>query len=1030
MKKRILKRGFVLALTLIVAMLGQNMLVFADETIEVGDFSVIEDTSNYGKLEVNYYDVEEYPKCEESTLWENYEEYKFYELNTTYTRPAKHGSDNWTKNNTGNIFLDQNDNTIQNAQKITGYIKNKSSETVWIRTFSDDGVRLTIGDMFTSAFKPSTNNKTNGISLEAGEKQPLEIIYFNWGGKGQLSIYALNSSDSAQFIESNEVEESWFATDDSSQEHSVEIRSISVNGTSLDLKDYAFTGEIPYNRNDMMFKPVVENDGTFYYYDGTGFVEYNNESIDFSSTVYFKVMGTHGEFAIYSVDLKEGAPEYTLKWKTSHDEISKKSDESKDVTYEAELYDDLGRIDDANVTYSLDNDTNLTLNDGLVTVSPVVVDGREFTITASSNDIDLICKTKVVLDFKVSYSPLNGTTIEPIYITSGDQIPSSPVVSNDPKLLDGWYIDADKNGVIGDEEIKFNFGNSEYATKVTSDMTLIAKWSDPPANPKTITFDVNGGEPMDESEVSRTGEFGTEVGSLPLPTRAGYDFDGWFALIENERVILTEDSTFDTMIAYAMWTFDPSIEISDAGNGGQKKYFEYGGTELEADINISTGYSGATELSRLLDLDYFIDVIPSLVEDQSLLAALQEELDTENIEYEVVWSLNEGADSTIDPESGLITAALHDESITVTVTLAIKEIESVVTDRVVSSFAPISKTDTLKVAINYTAKQTNDNDEDDEPSNSAPSRTSSTPIVRVSLDADFVELEYGASSEPKLRTFDFTETVKGTDDKRVKWSISSNDYLEIDNEGNVTFIDDVEVPAGLEDFSATVTVKTVDGNKKATAIVVLVEKTPLGAIEFYQPYVFGYPDNTFRPKNSVTRAEVATMFAKILDLNIEYPGSQKFKDVSSDQWYYTYIQAIARTDIFVGEESGNFRPNDAITRAEMATVFAKFWKYLNTTVDSTKVAIKDVDGEHWATEYIYMMYNAGIVTGFPDGSYKPNEPTLREQVVGMINTLIARPENIAPSSKFGDINTSHWAFGNIEAASQIFMQQGNVPIQE
>jgi len=77
-----------------------------------------------------------------------------------------------------------------------------------------------------------------------------------------------------------------------------------------------------------------------------------------------------------------------------------------------------------------------------------------------------------------------------------------------------------------------------------------------------------------------------------------------------------------------------------------------------------------------------------------------------------------------------------------------------------------------------------------------------------------------------------------------------------------------------------------------------------------------------------------------------------------------------------------------------------------------------------------MMYNAGVVTGFTDGSYKPNEPTLREQVVGMINTLIARPENIAPSSKFGDINTSHWAFGNIEAASQIFMQQGNVPIQE
>ncbi len=305
--------------------------------------------------------------------------------------------------------------------------------------------------------------------------------------------------------------------------------------------------------------------------------------------------------------------------------------------------------------------------------------------------------------------------------------------------------------------------------------------------------------------------------------------------------------------------------------------------------------------------------------------------------------------------------------------------------------------------------------------------SSSVPTIKVSLDTDYVELEYGASAAPEMTTYDFEEKVKGTDNKNVKWSISSNDYLRIDQNGVVSFKN--EPPAGLEDFSATVTVTTVDGNKKATARVFLVEQTPLGAIEFYEPYIFGYPDQSFRPGNSVTRAEVATMFAKILKLNIDYPGSQQFSDVSSDQWYYNYVQAIARTGLFVGTPDGKFNPNAPITRAEMSAVFAKFWQYQDITVNSSSAGIKDVNG-HWANEYINMMYNAGIVSGFEDGTFRPNDATLREQVVGMINTLIARPEYVAPVTKFTDITNKHWAYGNIEAASQNFIFQSTIPVQE
>ncbi|WP_240840050.1 S-layer homology domain-containing protein [Acidaminobacter sp. JC074] len=313
------------------------------------------------------------------------------------------------------------------------------------------------------------------------------------------------------------------------------------------------------------------------------------------------------------------------------------------------------------------------------------------------------------------------------------------------------------------------------------------------------------------------------------------------------------------------------------------------------------------------------------------------------------------------------------------------------------------------------------------PSSGSSVSTSSTPTIRVRLNADLVPLEYGASADPDFTTFDFDETVTGTDNKDVTWSISNNDYLEIDQNGVVSFKE--EPPTGVEDFSATVTVTTEDGGKTATARVIIEEKTPLGAIEFYEPYIFGYPDQSFRPQNSVTRAEVATMFAKILKLNLDFPGDQKFSDVNADQWYYTYVQAIARTNIFVGTPDGKFNPNEPITRAEMSAVFAKFWQFQNIYVNSTSAGISDVEG-HWANQYINMMYNAGIVTGFEDGTFRPNDPTLREQVVGMINTLIARPEYFAPVTKFTDITNKHWAYGNIEAASQNFIFQTNIPLPE
>jgi hypothetical protein len=299
------------------------------------------------------------------------------------------------------------------------------------------------------------------------------------------------------------------------------------------------------------------------------------------------------------------------------------------------------------------------------------------------------------------------------------------------------------------------------------------------------------------------------------------------------------------------------------------------------------------------------------------------------------------------------------------------------------------------------------------------------PTVSISLDKDPVELEYGTEADPDFFDYDLTETITGSNDDRVTWSIDDPEIASVDDNGVVTAIKQGET-------TVTVTHVASGDTDSSTVIVFLVgdEEGPLGAVEFYDPYVYGYPDGTFGPERSVTRAEIATMFAKILKLNLDFPGTQKFSDVKEGEWYYEYVQAIARTGLFVGDGDGSFRPNDPISRGEMAVVFAKYWEFLDIEVDDSEVVIPDVDSSQWYSEYVYKMYNAGIVAGFEDGTYRPNDPTLREQVVGMINTLIARPEYRPLVTKYNDITPFHWAYGDIEAATTFFNVETQLPVEE
>lgn len=203
----------------------------------------------------------------------------------------------------------------------------------------------------------------------------------------------------------------------------------------------------------------------------------------------------------------------------------------------------------------------------------------------------------------------------------------------------------------------------------------------------------------------------------------------------------------------------------------------------------------------------------------------------------------------------------------------------------------------------------------------------------------------------------------------------------------------------------------------AAPIAILAdEETPLGFAKFYEPYVTGYNDGTFKPQGAITRAQLAAMFARILKLDTNGAETTHFTDIAADHWAYGSIQATTRIGMFAGYADGRFDPEKPMTRAELAAVISKYWAYSEVKVDGSPTPLTDISG-HWAETPINQVYHAGVITGFEDKTFRPDTVTLREQAVVIINSLIQRPTLSRTVPTFGDVPASHWAYGNIEAAS-------------
>lgn len=183
-------------------------------------------------------------------------------------------------------------------------------------------------------------------------------------------------------------------------------------------------------------------------------------------------------------------------------------------------------------------------------------------------------------------------------------------------------------------------------------------------------------------------------------------------------------------------------------------------------------------------------------------------------------------------------------------------------------------------------------------------------------------------------------------------------------------------------------------------------------------YIQGYPDQTFRPNNSITRAEMASLLYRLQATapKASASGNGSYSDVSATFWAHQAIASMQSTGLMKGLTNGKFAPAQPITRAEMAAIVSR-WQGLSGTGSSFA---NDING-HWAVNDIKRVTTAGLMQGVSPSSFQPDQPLTRAQAVTILNKILEKTANLTAGNKaWKDVPASHWAYADIMEASNSY----------
>ncbi|MDU5275511.1 MAG: S-layer homology domain-containing protein [Peptoniphilus lacydonensis] len=287
-----------------------------------------------------------------------------------------------------------------------------------------------------------------------------------------------------------------------------------------------------------------------------------------------------------------------------------------------------------------------------------------------------------------------------------------------------------------------------------------------------------------------------------------------------------------------------------------------------------------------------------------------------------------------------------------------------------------SETDDKKASLDYIVK---------------PSVESKKSEELVNENNDEKELYSTVKTLDKLNDYvDFAKnlsTAKAGDqnEKRIRAAIASAEYVVVKSE-----VSSDEIEKSLEEL-----LKSVEVVRK--------------------PYMAGVSENKFYPNEKITRAEAASVLKRVIDEKSNANDFSSFKDVREDAWYYDDLVFIEKEGLISGYEDGTFKPNEAMTRAQFASMMAN---YLKLEEGNNPIDFKDVKENYWAKDAINTLSSHGIMVGKSKDEFKPNDKITRAEAATIFNKVLDRKINKSFLDKysknpFDDLKRDHWAYYQI-----------------
>ena len=248
-----------------------------------------------------------------------------------------------------------------------------------------------------------------------------------------------------------------------------------------------------------------------------------------------------------------------------------------------------------------------------------------------------------------------------------------------------------------------------------------------------------------------------------------------------------------------------------------------------------------------------------------------------------------------------------------------------------------------------------------------------------------------------------------------------------DNAFTVTETGWVQQPDGSYKWMVTRVCKycgyeeTVEETKRDDITAVLLPALQANTDDHYS-YLIGYSDGTVRPNGKITRAEVATIFFRLLDddTRAKYWSSENnFSDVSADKWYNNAVSTLSNMGVIGGYADGTFRPDAPISRAEFAKIAVSFTQNNGSAVYNYFTDVKTTD---WFAPYVTAAKDAGLIEGYSDGSFKPESKITRAEACAIVNRTLGRKPSkahmkISDRIDWPDVQTTDWFYEAIMEAT-------------